>query len=176
VVGGLVALRVPAKRQLRAIFAVALITVPGILLLAVPAPIAILALAQLASGIAMAYAGTVYEVVLQQRIPPAVLARVASYDWLVTTVLSSVGIVLAGWLAELIGVRETLIASAAVVTIAATVPLASRTVRRADASRERSEPGSTDEPEFVLVLPDPPQLLEPVLSLPDPPPAWAHRD
>lgn len=176
VVGGIVALRVPAKRQLRAIFSVALLTVPGILLLAVPAPMAVLALAFLASGIAMSYAGTVYEVVLQQWIPPAVLARVASYDWLVTTVLSSVGLVLAGRFAELFGVRETLIAAAAIVTVAATVPLASRAVRRADASHERSGPETIDVPEPVVVLPDPPQPLEPVVVLPDPPPAWARPD
>jgi hypothetical protein len=126
----------------------------------------------------MSYAGTVYEVVLQQWVPPAVLARVASYDWLVTTVLSSVGLVLAGWFAELVGVPETLIASAAIVTIAAAVPLASRSVRRADASHARSEPISIDVPEPLVVLPDPPLLreVEVVLSLPDPPPAWAHRD
>lgn len=176
VFGGIVALRVPAKRQLRAIFAVALITVPGILLLAGPAPIAILALAFVASGIAMTYAATVYEVVLQQWIPSAVLARVASYDWLVTTVLSSVGLVLAGLFAELIGVRDTLIASAVIVSIAATIPLASRTVRRADASHARSEREPTDGPERVIVLPDPPQPLEPVVVLPDPPPAWARPD
>jgi MFS family permease len=177
VVGGIVALRVPAKRQLRAIFAVALVTVPGILLLVIPAPIAILALGFLASGIAMTYAATVYEVVLQQWIPPAVLARVASYDWLVTTVLSSVGLVLAGRFAERIGVHETLIASAAIVTVAAAVPLASRTVRRADAAHARSEPESKVVSEPVVMLPEPPQPLEPVVVvLPDPPPAWARWD
>jgi MFS family permease len=176
VVGGVVALKIPARRQLRAIFAVALITVPGILLLAIPAPIAILALAEVAAGIAMSYAGTVYEVVLQQWIPPVVLARVASYDWLVTTVLSSVGLVLAGHFAEAFGVRQTLIGAAVVVTIAAAVPLASRAVRRADAAHERSGSESTDASETVVVLPDPPQPVGLVLSLPDPPPAWAHLD
>ncbi len=174
VLGGIIALRVHARRQLRAIFSVALMTVPGILLLAVPAPIAILALAFLASGIAMSYASTVYEVVLQRWVPPNVLARVASYDWLVTTVLSSVGIVLAGRFAELIGLRETLIASAAIVTVAATVPLASRAVRGADAAHARAEPGAMDLAEPVLVLPDPPP--EVIVSLPDPPPAWARPD
>ncbi len=175
VAGGFVALKVIARRQLRAIFVVALITVPGILLLAIPAPIAVLALAEVAAGIAMSYAGTVYEVVLQQWIPPAVLARVASYDWLVTTVLSSVGLVLAGVLAEVFGVRPTLIGAALVVTIAAAVPLVSRSVRRADAEHARSASQSTGAPEHVLVLPDPPQPVDSVVSLPDPP-ALAHRD
>jgi len=94
----------------------------------------------------------------------------------VTTVVSSVGLVLAGRFAELFGIRETLIASAAIVTVAAAVPLASRVVRRADALHERSEPASMDVPEPIIVLPDPPQALEPVVSLPDPPPAWAHPD
>jgi MFS family permease len=176
VVGGVVALRVPAKRQLRAIFSVALVTVPGILLLAIPAPISILALAMFAAGIAMTYAGTVYEVVLQQWVPAAVLARVASYDWLVTTVLSSIGLVLAGSFAELIGVRETLIASAAIVTTAAAVPLTSRAVRRADAAHARSAAVSVEDPEPLLVLPDPPGPAEVVISLPEPPPVWAHPD
>ena len=169
VAGGVVALRVPARHQLRAIFSVALVTVPGILLLAVPAPIPILAIAMFVSGIAMSYAGTVYEVVPQQWIPPAVLARVASYDWLVTTVLSSVGLVLAGWMAELVGVRPTLIGAAGIVTTAALVSLASGSVRRADALHAGSEPGPTKVPEPVVSLPDPPRLLEPVVVLPDPP-------
>ena len=176
VAGGIVALRVPAHRQMRAIFSVALVTVPGILLLAVPAPIAILAAAMLAAGIAMTYAGTVYEVVLQQWIPSAVLARVASYDWLVTTVLSSIGLVLAGRLAEAIGVRRTLIGAAAMVTLAAAVSLLSPSVRRADAEHARAAPGSASEPETIVVLPDPPGVAEPVLSLPDPPPAFARPD
>jgi MFS family permease len=171
VAGGIVALRVPARHQLRAIFSVALITVPGILLLAVPAPIAVLAVAMLASGIAMSYAGTVYEVVLQQWVPPEILARLASYDWLVTTVLGSFGLALAGWCAELVGVRSTLIGAAAIVTVATVVPLASRTVRRADAEHARAGPGrfpdSFEEP--VLSLPEPPHRLEAVVLLPDPP-------
>jgi MFS family permease len=176
VVGGIVALRVPARRQLRAIFSVALITVPGILLLAVPASIVVLAIAMFASGIAMSYAATIYEVVLQQWIPPAVMARVASYDWLVTTVLSSLGLVLAGRFAELIGVRRTLIASALIVTVAAAVPLASRTVRRADARHARGEPSADVAEERVLVIPEMPPPPEVLISLPDPPSVWARTD
>ena len=176
VLGGIAALRIPARRQIRSIFAVALVTVPGILLLAVPASIPILAVALLAAGIAMSYAGTVYEVVLQQWVPAAVLARVASYDWLVTTVLSSLGLILAGWFAELIGVPETLVGAAAIVTVASTVPLASRTVRRADVSHARSEAGSMDVGEPVIVLSDPPLPREIVVELPDPPSVWAHPD
>jgi MFS family permease len=170
VAGGIVALRVPARHQLRAIFSVALITVPGILLLAVPAPIPVLGAAMLAAGIAMSYAGTVYEVVLQQWIPPAILARLASYDWLVTTVLSSLGLVFAGLCAEWVGVRPTLIGAAVIVTVATALPLASRTVRRADAEHARAPAGQVatalDEP--VLTLPEPPHL-EAVVLLPDPP-------
>jgi MFS family permease len=176
VLGGIVALRVPARRQLRSIFAVALITVPAVLLLAVPAPIAILSAAFLASGVAMSYAGTVYEVVLQQWIPPAILARIASYDWLVTTVLSSLGLVLAGWLGDQVGVPETLIASAAVVFVAATIALVAPAVRRADAAHATPAAEPVVVPDHLLVLPDPPQPGDVVVSLPDPPPAWARPD
>jgi MFS family permease len=194
ILGGIVALRVPARRQLRSIFAVALVTIPGILLLALPAPNAVLAAAFLLAGIAMSYAGTVYEVVLQQWIPAAVLARIASYDWLVTTVLSSVGIAAAGWAAEAFGVGPTLIGAAAVVTLAAATPLASRAVRRADAwhasLRTERAPGLAEvaepelepevEPEPLIVLPDPPHPVELVFPLadplPDPPPVWARPD
>jgi MFS family permease len=176
VLGGVVALRVPAKRQLRAIFSVALITIPGILLLAVPAPFVVLAVAFLAAGVAMSYSATVYEVVLQQWIPPVIMARIASYDWLVTTVLSSVGLVLAGRFAEVFGVRETLIASAAVVAVAALAALASPSARRADAAHARSGYASLDVRDPVVVLPEPPLPLEQVVLLPDPPPAWARPD
>ena len=54
-------------------------------------------------------------------------------------------------------------------TVAAVVPLASRAVRRADASHQRSEPDLPDVPEPVVSLPDAPRLLEPVVVLPDPP-------
>jgi MFS family permease len=178
VLGGIVALRVPARRQLRSIFSVALITVPAVLLLAVPAPIAVLATAFMASGIAMSYASTVYEVVLQQWIPAAILARIASYDWLVTTVLSSLGLVLAGWFGDQIGVPETLIASGAVVTAAAAIALVSPVVRRADVAHARPapEPGPMLVPEALLVLPDPPQPGDVVVTLPDPPSVWARPD
>jgi MFS family permease len=155
VLGGIVALRVPARRQVRAIFSVALITVPGILLLAVPAPIPVLAAAFLGAGIAMSYAGTVYEVVLQQWIPSAILARIASYDWLVTTVLSSVGLVLAGWFADEFGEQSTLIGAAAVLTVAVAVPLVSRTVRRADASHARRVPQPPSPPKPVVAAESP---------------------
>jgi MFS family permease len=176
VLGGIVALRVPAKRQLRSIFSVALITVPGVLLLAVPAPIAVLAAAFLASGIAMSYAGTVYEVVLQQWIPPAILARIASYDWLVTTVLSSLGLVLAGWLGDQLGVPQTLIGAAGIVAVAAGVALVAPTVRRADAAHAAPAPEPVLVPEPLLVLPDPPQPRDVVVTLPDPPSVWARPD
>jgi MFS family permease len=194
VLGGVVALRVPARRQLRSIFAVALITIPAILLLAIPSPIGVLVPAFLVAGVAMSYAGTVYEVVLQQWIPASILARIASYDWLATTVLSSLGLVLAGRFAELIGVRQTLIGAAAVVAVAAAVPLVSPAVRRADAShagivRRRPAPGFGREPanelatdhlrEPVIVLPDPPadEISDDIAAaLPDPPHVVGHPD
>jgi hypothetical protein len=95
---------------------------------------------------------------------------------LVTTVLSSVGLVLAGAFAEIVGLRQTLIGAAAIVAVATVVPLVSRTVRRADASHARSEPASIAAPEPVIVLPDPPRPVEVTVSLPDPPAVWAHSD
>jgi hypothetical protein len=146
------------------------------------------------AGVAMSYAGTVYEVVLQQWIPASILARIASYDWLATTVLSSLGLVLAGRFAELIGVRQTLIGAAAVVAVAAAAPLVSPAVRRADAShagivRRRPAPGFGREPanelatdhlrEPVIVLPDPPadEISDDIAAaLPDPPHVVGHPD
>jgi hypothetical protein len=124
----------------------------------------------------MSYAGTVYEVVLQQWIPPAILARIASYDWLVTTVLSSLGLVLAGWLGDQLGVPQTLIGAAGIVAVAAGVALVAPTVRRADAAHAAPAPEPVLVPEPLLVLPDPPQPRDVVVTLPDPPSVWARPD
>jgi len=53
-----------------------------------------------------------------EQVPPEARSRVASYDWMGSTALRPVGLAIAGSIAGAFGVRETLIAAAAIVVAA----------------------------------------------------------
>jgi hypothetical protein len=68
-----------------------------------------IALAALATMAAITISNTLWETVLQQRIPQASLSRVSSYDWMVSLVFQPVAFVLVGPLAATIGEVPTLL-------------------------------------------------------------------
>ena len=90
-----------------------------ILLLAVPAPLLLIALAAFAAGFGIEVFGVSWDVCMQQQIPPDQLSRVYSYDALGSFVFIPLGAAVAGPLAESVGVTQTLV-GAAVVIVAAT--------------------------------------------------------
>jgi MFS family permease len=98
--GALLALRWRPRRPL--VLAI-LLTIPFSLVLlafALAAPLAAVLPLAIGAGVGLALFNVWWETALAQRIPPAALGRVASYDWMGSLALLPVGYVLIGFLAE----------------------------------------------------------------------------
>ena len=85
-------------------------------------------------GAALGYAGLMYfdvgwETSIQNNVPHAVMARVASWDMLTSFVAMPVGNALAGPLADAFGINAVLVVCAAVLLVASLSPLAFRGTR-----------------------------------------------
>jgi MFS family permease len=72
------------------------------------APFALILPAAVCSGIGLALFGVWWETALAQRIPPAALSRVASFDWMGSLGLLPLGYVLIGVLADELGATEVM--------------------------------------------------------------------
>jgi hypothetical protein len=70
-----------------------------------------------------------WETSLQRQIPNALLSRVSAYDWLGSAALTPVGFAIAGPIAATVGVERSLWCAAAVIAVAALLPLAVPAVR-----------------------------------------------
>lgn len=82
-------------------------------LLARPFPTAVIGAAAAVGFGAASFSDTLWFTALQERIPPAALSRVSSYDWLGSLVLQPAGYVLAAPAAAAVGVGAALLAAAA---------------------------------------------------------------
>ena len=111
-VGGIIALRWRPQRPLLASVVVWSATVLPLAALAGPQPALVVGLASACSFLSVALGNTIWEALLQEQIPNEVLARVSSYDWLVSLVFQPLGFALAGPLAATIGTSATLWAAA----------------------------------------------------------------
>jgi predicted MFS family arabinose efflux permease len=108
-VGNLWAMRLRPHRPLVFSWVLILLSGPSLVLLAITAPTWAITLTEVASGLSIGVAGTLWETTLQRNIPPEALSRVASYDWMGSTVLRPLGLVVVGPIAAAIGVEETLL-------------------------------------------------------------------
>lgn len=124
IVGGLIALRVEPSRPLAVAFGIILLEVPLYLALAAAAPVLLIAAFALVGSVAMNFASTLWLTVLQSNVPERALSRVSSYDWLGSLVFLPAGYMLAGPVAESVGIAETLV-FAAVWSTASTLALLS---------------------------------------------------
>jgi MFS family permease len=130
IAGGLAMLRLhPQRILLVATFGVLAIA-PTLVLLGLPSPTAVIALAAFATGAGIEVFSVMWDTAMQQNIPGEKLSRVYAYDMLGSIAVTPVGTVLAGPIAEVAGVRATIWGAAALV-VAATLPIfAVRDVRR----------------------------------------------
>ena len=135
IVGGVFTLRYrPDRLLLVATLATFPMALP-IVLLAVPAPAVIVALAAFAAGFGLELFGVFWDVAMQQQISPDQLSRVYSYDALGSFVFVPLGAAVAGPAAESVGVTETLAGAAAVIVAATALVLLIdevRNLRRTD--------------------------------------------
>jgi MFS family permease len=137
IAGGFATLRYrPHRLLLVATLAVFPLALP-ILLLAAPAPTALIALAAFVAGFAIELFGVFWDVAMQQQISPEQLSRVYSYDALGSFVFIPLGAAVAGPVADIVGLTETLVGAAAVIVIATALVLLIdevRDLRRTDPS------------------------------------------
>jgi MFS family permease len=117
VVGGYASMRLRPSRPLVAGFSVSVLIALPIFALARPMPLPAIDVAFAFCMASIAFANTLWETMLQRRIPGVVLARVRSYDQLVSFVFMPVGYITAGALARGIGYEPTLLTAAAVVAV-----------------------------------------------------------
>ncbi|MHB8334560.1 MAG: MFS transporter [Acidimicrobiales bacterium] len=94
------------------VFLIPLVTAPGIL-----------------------YGNVVWESMLQAVVPRELLGRVSSVDWFVSLGLAPVGLVFAGYVSSLVGVRTYFVGAAIVSTVPGLIILASRRINAVDAGR-----------------------------------------
>ncbi len=97
--------------------------------------------------VAISISNTLWETVLQQRIPQASLSRVSSYDWMVSLAFQPVAFVIIGPLADTIGEVPTLLLASAIalgVNIGALLVPGIRNMRRLDTD------ASTENPDDVV--------------------------
>ena len=127
---GLVALRYRPGRPLLAGFALLLLHPIGPLTLIPPLPTLGLAVGAAVSFGVVSIFNVLWETTLQEQVPRQVLSRVSSLDWMVSLVFMPIGYVVAGPIADAIGVDETLWLAAAVSMGATLIALAQPDLRR----------------------------------------------
>ena len=129
VVGGLLALRVRFSRPLVAMTILAMPEAAILLLLAVPAPVWLLAAVAFIGSTGLTTGSVVWFSTLQRHIPEHAISRISSYDWLGSVVFNPIGYVLVGPLSGLIGVPQTLLLAGSVNILSGIVVLGLRPIR-----------------------------------------------
>jgi len=108
VVGGLMALRLRFSRPLVACTVLAMPEALILLLLAIPAPVPVLAGTAFIGSICLTIGNVMWFSTLQRHIPEHAISRISSFDWLGSVVFNPIGYVLVGPLSGAIGVPQTL--------------------------------------------------------------------
>jgi predicted MFS family arabinose efflux permease len=132
--GGLVSLRIRVRHPL--FFAASLggfLALP-MALLALQAPVALIAAGALLAGGGNMIFNSLWETSLQQHIPASALSRVSAYDWFGSLAFQPLGLVLAGPAAAAIGISTTLWVATAVTLAMAVLVIATPSVRQLEAA------------------------------------------
>jgi MFS family permease len=97
---------------------------PPLLLLAMLAPVGVIAAFAVPAGIGLALFAAIWQATLQSHVPDDQLSRLSSYDWLGSIALLPAGFLLAGIIEGILGPQGGLL-GAGVVVILATLAMAS---------------------------------------------------
>jgi MFS family permease len=127
--GGLILLRLRPRRLLLTATLGVLLTIPLLLALAGPLPLAAVIAAALVAGLGIEIFGIMWDTTMQQEIPQEKLSRVYSYDALGSWVLIPLGYAVAGPVSEVFGTRPTVLGAAAISLTATLLVLLVRDVR-----------------------------------------------
>jgi MFS family permease len=136
IVGSLLALRIRPRRPLFIGYLLISVAALPTILLVRPFPVLVIAAAAVVAMVTQAFAVTLWQTALQERIPREALSRVFSYEWLGSLVLMPLGFAVAGPLAVAIGIDATLWLAAGLLLVSsiavALVPGVRRITRRDD--------------------------------------------
>jgi hypothetical protein len=132
-IGGTTLLRFRPRRPLLIALLVGLTPALPTILLAVPAPLALIVGGALVSGVGTMMFNTLWETTLQQHIPDAARSRVSSYDWFGSLALTSLGFAFIGPFAAAVGTSTALYLSGGVDIAVIAVLLAIRDIRTVSA-------------------------------------------
>jgi hypothetical protein len=116
VLGGAYILRRRVERPLRVGCSLVILWVLPWILIAVAAPVLVIAAGALLGGFGLMVFNALWESTLQSEIPAASLSRVSAYDWLGSLAFNPVGAALVGPSAAGVGIETTLIACAVIAT------------------------------------------------------------
>jgi len=130
VLGGVLVLRWRPSRPLLVSHLVILIFGVQLAAFALPLPIVALLTLSLLAHLAVVLANTVWETVLQAKVPRASLSRVSSYDYAVSFIFMPIGYAIWGPLADVIGIRTTLLLAAGILVATKLVVVLSPEIRR----------------------------------------------
>jgi predicted MFS family arabinose efflux permease len=108
VLGGLVAIRARPRRPLVTFVATGIVFAGPLALLALRAPVPLLAAGALAAGVVLMYGNAVWESTLQRHVPTESLSRVSAYDWFGSLAFSPLGLAVWGPIAGAIGIGQAL--------------------------------------------------------------------
>lgn len=143
IVGGLVALRIRVGRLLLfGVVCAGFQLLPMLTLGVAPYP-GLLFVAAFVSGLGIEQFGVAWETTMQEHVPAERLARVYSYDMFGSIIVIPIGQLLAGPIAEAVGVHRTLAGAAFLIAVATVGMLCSRDVRHL---RHRLSPTADPQP------------------------------
>jgi predicted MFS family arabinose efflux permease len=145
-IGGILAIKIRPRKPLAASCMAAWVFLLQPLGMGLGLPIGVLIAFSVVAGCGLAIHITLWATVFQQNVPAESLSRVSSYDSFGSFVLLPLGAALAGPIAAVIGVQETLIGAAVVIAITQAIVFAQPSVH---AIRAR------EEPEPVIDVPEP---------------------
>ena len=132
IVGGVVALRLRPRKPLVVMAAGWLALAVPPLLLAIPAPTALIAASSFVAGVGLTIGISIWETSLQRHIPPEALSRVSAYDWFGSLSLGPAALVVVGPLAAAFGIPAVLVTTALVFLVGDLVLVALPSVRAVD--------------------------------------------
>jgi hypothetical protein len=117
------------------------ITVAGFQMLTLlgPSPLVLIMLASAAWSGAVTVLNGAWNTTVQRLIPSEILARLSSYDWLISLAIMPAGYAAAGPIAASVGVRTALLIALGAVTIPAALTVLEPGVRKTRAPDVRSE-------------------------------------
>jgi MFS family permease len=130
VLGGVLALRITVARPLLTACAAITLAAPYFVLVAIPAPLIVLAAAAVLAGAGQSVFGILWHTTLQSEVPRELISRVSAYDQLGSFAVIPIGAALAGPASEAVGVSTLLVATAVVLAAVCLVLIATPAIRQ----------------------------------------------